>query len=48
MPRSVERPEAELDRPLELPCGATLKNRLIKSAMSIRLVMVRETLPNPR
>lgn len=23
-----------LDRPLELPCGATLKNRLIKSAMS--------------
>ncbi|MCY3877798.1 MAG: NADH:flavin oxidoreductase/NADH oxidase family protein [Rhodobacteraceae bacterium] len=34
MPRSIERPEAELGRPLELPCGATLKNRLIKSAMS--------------
>lgn len=34
MQRSVERPEAELGHPLELPCGATLKNRLIKSAMS--------------
>ncbi|MDE0698290.1 MAG: NADH:flavin oxidoreductase/NADH oxidase family protein [Boseongicola sp.] len=34
MPRSVQTAEAELGRPLELPCGATLKNRLIKSAMS--------------
>ena len=34
MPRSADRPEAVLDRPLELPCGAILKNRLIKSAMS--------------
>ena len=34
MPRSAERPEAVLGRPLQLPCGAILKNRLIKSAMS--------------
>ena len=34
MPRSADRPEAVLGRPLELPCGAVLKNRLIKSAMS--------------
>ena len=34
MPQSAERPKTVLDRPLELPCGAILKNRLIKSAMS--------------
>ncbi len=34
MPRSAKRPEAVLGRPLKLPCGSVLKNRLIKSAMS--------------
>ncbi len=34
MLRSAERAKTVLGRPLELPCGAILKNRLIKSAMS--------------
>ncbi len=34
MPQQTSVPQGFLGRPLELPCGVSLKNRLIKSAMS--------------
>lgn len=34
MPKQSPSPQSVLGRPLELPCGVALKNRLIKSAMS--------------
>ncbi len=34
MPKQSPSPQSVLGRPLELPCGVVLKNRLIKSAMS--------------
>ena len=34
MPQQTPIPKGFLGRPLELPCGVSLKNRLIKSAMS--------------
>jgi 2,4-dienoyl-CoA reductase-like NADH-dependent reductase (Old Yellow Enzyme family) len=34
MPQQTQNPNDVLGRPLELPCGVSLKNRLIKSAMS--------------